>query len=318
MSITAALLAGAILAGWGAPAALRRLTALARDPLAALICWLASIAAVLGTFTAGTALLLLPGHGPTGSLAEVVSGCWAALRHGQLPALDEVAGLPAAAIVLVLVARFGHAARGRLRARRRTYRTHVDVLNILGHHEPGPSPVVWLEHPEPVAYSLGGRPGLVVVTTGMRRLPARALDAVLCHERAHLRGRHHALVTVTDALAAAVPFVPLFRHALTATRLLVELVADAAAVRACGRSAVRAALLALTGAAGSGGPAPALAMADHEITTRLQRLTDPAPPPGPGHRALTRAAAALAPAVSPGLLGLGTIVLAVALSCPIA
>ena len=45
--------------------------------------------------------------------------------------------------------------------------------------------------------------GTIVATTGVRHLEAETRDAVLAHERAHLSGRHHALVLVVTALGLA-------------------------------------------------------------------------------------------------------------------
>jgi len=173
--------------------------------------------------------------------------------------------------------------------------------------------MLWLDHTEPLAYSLAGRPGLVVASTGLNGLPAEQVTAVLSHERAHLRGRHHLLTSMTEALAKAVPFVPLFREAAAAVGLLVELAADAAAVRACGPHAVRAALLAL-----DGGRAPdeALAIAGDAVPLRLQQIGQPRPSKTLARRVVTRTTTGLVLAAVPGLLGLSAVMLAAALSCP--
>ncbi|WP_245719002.1 M48 family metalloprotease [Micromonospora rhizosphaerae] len=84
-----------------------------------------------------------------------------------------------------------------------------------------------------MAYSQGG-PRLTVLGTGARSLPPAQLAAVLSHERAHLRGRHHLLVTVVKGLAAAAPCLPLTPPA--AVRLLMELrVRGSRALVLCGR-----------------------------------------------------------------------------------
>jgi Zn-dependent protease with chaperone function len=57
-----------------------------------------------------------------------------------------------------------------------------------------------------MAYAVPGRPGHVVVTTGMREtLSDRQFEVLLAHERAHLTGGHHRLVRVAELAAAAHP-----------------------------------------------------------------------------------------------------------------
>src|SRR6202011_4422901 len=52
---------------------------------------------------------------------------------------------------------------------------------------------------------------------------------VLAHEQAHLRCRHHLLVTMADALGAAYPMIAAFRLGREQVRVLAELSADDAA-----------------------------------------------------------------------------------------
>lgn len=87
------------------------------------------------------------------------------------------------------------------------------------------------------------------------------------HERAHLRGRHHLMVTIAEALAAA---LPLMRRSPALVRTLVEVSADSAATRSHGAGAVRPALLSM-----SAGPTPAhaLGMAPDCIALRLVVLS---------------------------------------------
>jgi beta-lactamase regulating signal transducer with metallopeptidase domain len=120
--------------------------------------------------------------------------------------------------------------------------------------------------------------------------------AVLTHEQAHLTGRHHPLLASSDALAAVLPFVPLFRRAPAAMRELVELAADVVSVRAHGIAAVRAALIVVSG---SDVPGIALAMARDAIDVRIERLRDAVPAPGRIRRALTCATTGVLAAAAP-------------------
>lgn len=312
MTIAAALMLGATLAAWTLPVLLRRLTRSVRDPTAAITWWLVSILAVLATFAVGARLLLTPGDQPTGTVADLAHTCWAVLRHGRLPELDEAVGAAGLAVLLLLFIRFTLAVTRGVRSQRRVHRAHINLIAVMGRGGLASPSVLWVDDPRPYAYSVDGRPGLVVASTALRQLPSEQVAAVFCHERAHLRGRHHLFVVLTEALAAALPWAPLFRHAPNAIRLHVEYAADAVAVRRHGSATVRAALLALTG---GHEPGHALGMAATDITLRLTRIDAPHRP-GRLHVAAGRATATLAPALTPALLGLGALIAALALTCP--
>lgn len=85
---------------------------------------------------------------------------------------------------------------------------------------------------EPVAYAAPGRPGCVVVSTGLLApLDARERQVVFAHERAHLRQGHHRYLLVGLFAAAVVPFLgPLVAR----LRLATERCADEEAVATLG------------------------------------------------------------------------------------
>ncbi len=121
-----------------------------------------------------------------------------------------------------------------------------------------------------------GRPATIVLTSGaLAVLDSAQLDAVLAHERAHLAGRHHLLITLTKALSVILPAVPLFAAGSAEVARLAEMCADDSAARDSGRHIVLAALL--TMGTGRAVPAAALAATAGAITTRVQRLLDPPP-----------------------------------------
>jgi Zn-dependent protease with chaperone function len=212
-------------------------------------------------------------------------------------------------IRLAVVAVRGH----RDRARRRS--EHLSVLRLAARRDNGSPVTLWLAHDQPLAFSMTGRPGVVVATEGLNRhLPAESVAAVLTHERAHLRGRHHLLVVITDALHAALPFVPLFRKAPMAMRELVELAADVAAVRAHGAAAVRSALLCVSGQA----PGVALAMARDAVDVRLARLRQTPEVPSRLRRTVTCGLTGTAAAVAPLLAATALLIAVGMVTCPIA
>ncbi|MCX4547698.1 M48 family metalloprotease [Streptomyces sp. NBC_01387] len=145
-----------------------------------------------------------------------------------------------------------------------------------------------LDDPAPVAFALPGAPGRIVVSTGMlRALNADERRALLAHERAHLRHRHHVFLLVLQLAAAANPLLrPLTRagaHALEcwADESAGAVVADRHLVA---RAVARAALA--TGRA----PQPALAATGGPVPQRVQALLAP---PTPLRRRLVVAVAAL-------------------------
>ena len=86
--------------------------------------------------------------------------------------------------------------------------------------------------PDVDAFALPGRPGRIVVTTGMRdALDPDLYAAMIAHERCHLDERHHHLVWLARLGAAIHPVLtPMVRH----VEYLVERAADEAAADALG------------------------------------------------------------------------------------
>ena len=198
-----------------------------------IIVWVVVLASVLATAGLGLILVLLPGHGAGGVLAAAVYNCWATVRHGGLPRLDEAVGTIGVVAASLALVRLGHVSMRDARRRRRRSGEHLDALTLIGQMDTDGT--VWIPGPRPAAFCLAGRQKLVVVaTTALEELPAPARAAVLAHERAHLAGRHHLVLAVVDAICAAMPPLPLFRTAPTAVRELAELAADDVAARRCG------------------------------------------------------------------------------------
>ncbi|MFB8118518.1 M56 family metallopeptidase [Streptomyces sp. NPDC055962] len=161
--------------------------------------------------------------------------------------------------------------------------------------------------PDPYAYALPGRRGrggLVVVSTAMMEcLGARERRALVAHERAHLTGRHHRYLLVTQLAARANPFLLPLR---TAVAYSTERWADEEAAyvvgsrRAVATAVGRAALVSHL----SPGPAvlPAFAAAG-PVPRRVAALLDPEPsaglwPPASAHLALAAVTATVGTAAS--------------------
>jgi Zn-dependent protease with chaperone function len=130
------------------------------------------------------------------------------------------------------------------------------------------------------AYTLGGRAGRVVVSHGLLGLlDDDERDAVLAHERAHLRLHHHRLLyfaqVVSTALGAAIPAAG---EAAASLARELEVIADQAAASEVGERGVVARALAkaaLATATSAPDPSPVLAFGgERDLVYRLDRLTE--------------------------------------------
>ncbi|MBB5857832.1 M56 family metallopeptidase [Amycolatopsis umgeniensis] len=251
MILAAVLLFGVVVIGWFSPRLLGRLTAGGISPGTALAWWLLTALGVLAGTLGAVLLLVLPDHGPAAAITRILHDCWAAVGHSGLPALDPVAGTFAGATVVIVTVRLAVSSARRRKRSTLLHRRHRDVLRLAGTGDERPIATLWLPDERPIAYSLGGRDGLIVASRGLAgRLTSRELNAVLAHEHAHLRGRHHLLAGCAETLGRTLRFVPLMRELPGAVRLLVEAAADRAAAAGHGPETVRSALLSIHASGG--------------------------------------------------------------------
>lgn len=247
------------------PAVLARVTWPARAPRASIVLWQSiALAAVLSAFSAGIAIasrLLVPGPDgrPTATITSEVEvlGWPLWITYVSVFALTLLIG----ARLLVAVVQVAIATR-----RRRAH--HRAVVDLVG--KPQESGLRVLDVDVPLAYCLPGVRSRVVVTEGaLMTLADKELAALLCHERAHLRARHDLVLEMFTAVHAAFPRFVRSANALDAVRLLIELLADDAAVRATGPTPLARALVACaTGRI----PAGALAAGGPTTVLRVRRL----------------------------------------------
>ncbi|MGH3969589.1 MAG: M56 family metallopeptidase, partial [Mycobacterium sp.] len=234
-TILAVLLVGPV------PALLARATWPLRAPRAAMVLWQAiAVAAVLSAFSAGIAIasrLLMPGPDgrPTATIVGDVSRLgwplWV-LYIGVFALTVLVGARLAVAVLRVAIA---------TRRRRAHHRMLVDLLGVA--HDVLPArartgaDLRVLEVAQPMAYCLPGVRSRVVVSEGtLKTLADTEVAAILSHERAHLRARHDLVLEAFTAVHAAFPRFVRSASALDAVQLLVELLADDAAVRVAGRT----------------------------------------------------------------------------------
>ncbi len=157
---------------------------------------------MFATSIGGVVLLGLPGHGGVAELLETLHSCWSTLHHGAVPELESALAVAGALTLSAIVGRLGWVAARQTRVRRTRRERYRFLMTVADSNRVAGTNVVWLDHPDPIALSVAGRPGVVAVSRGARDLlPPAALAAALEHEQAHLRGRHHLVLDVVDAAA---------------------------------------------------------------------------------------------------------------------
>ncbi|MDR7274416.1 M56 family metallopeptidase [Catenuloplanes atrovinosus] len=154
------------------------------------------------------------------------------------PVPDAVA-ITAIVLLMVALIRYGLDVRRREAVHRR--------LRETGH--PGDDGVVIADWSAPFAVAVPGRPGHVLLTTGMiRLLTPDERRVVLAHERSHLSRRHHRIAAAASTAAALNPILTPVRDSVS---YLVERWADEDAAAEVGdrhltaRSVAKAALATL-------------------------------------------------------------------------
>ncbi|MEV6349489.1 M56 family metallopeptidase [Actinoplanes sp. NPDC051851] len=184
--------------------------------------------------------------------------------------------LVAGTIVIRLLISLGRVTY-RARARRARHRMLVDLLDrVERHQELSGDEVRVLDGPLPLAYCVPGRePRVVLSDAVLRVLDAPQVDAVLAHERAHLRHRHELVMESFTAFYQAVPPPLRSRAPLDAVHELLEMVADDAARRRTGPDPLRAALARLSDAVPLAGEAAPAGRAGEARRRRLDRLDGP-------------------------------------------
>ncbi|MFF0379402.1 M56 family metallopeptidase [Actinoplanes missouriensis] len=156
----------------------------------------------------------------------------------------------------------------------RTWRRQDRLLSIAGRSD---EPVVLVPDPAAHAYAVPGRPGHVVVTTGMRdALSAEQFAALLAHEKAHLDARHHRLVRVSELASAAHPALWWVTRQVD---YLVERAADECAATVVGSRRTVAEAIGIAALAATPRPAVGLHAAGGVVPRRVSNLLRP-----PGRR----------------------------------
>ncbi|EGD42850.1 M56 family metallopeptidase [Nocardioides sp. NPDC057772] len=264
---TYAAVAGTLGAAWLRDA---RWTSLA--PRLAIAAWQAlAISVLLSLAASGLALGISFSH-VSGDVARFFSLCAENLRHGYASPGGAFTALLGLTLFLALLSRTMWCAVGVSVSDRRERAARIAAFDMVGRPDAATGALI-VEHDAPYAFCIGGRRHRVVLTSGLlAALRPDELDAVLAHEHAHLRQRHHtALVACRALFGTLAPVFPAFRTAMPLVRLYAELCADDGARRRVGPGPLRDALARL---ACNPAPAGTLAASAHDVEARLSRLRD--------------------------------------------
>jgi Zn-dependent protease with chaperone function len=283
----AALLTAVAVGSARSASALLRASWPRRSPAAAILFWqalglasgLAAIGALLAAGVAGQDTQRAGVLGGLTTIAGRLASGHAIDPHQPLlliavRAVMLTAGLALLTVLcLVLVMAFSAAIGARRRQRA--------LLSLLAHGDPKAPGALVIDYPDAAAYCLPGIRSQIVVSAGTLDLLAPAeLAAVLAHERAHVRARHDLVLIPFTSLRRAFPRSRVITQASQSVALLVEMMADDRALRVRGLVArqLATALLRFGTAETRCAPAGALAVAEGELTARVNRLLVPPPP----------------------------------------
>ena len=243
-----------------------------RTPRLAIAAWQALASSVLLAIgAAGLAMAVNLAHVRT-DLAQLLNLCAESLTLGYAGPGGTSAAIFGIATFLALLTRTGWCATTATLTDRRARATRVGALDLVGRRDMLPGALV-LDHAAPYAFCVGGRQHRVVVTTGLlNTLSDSEIAAVLEHEDAHLRQRHHlALLGCQILFATLAPFFTGFRCVMVDVRHFAELCADDSARQRVGAHHLRSALATL---ACRPAPAGALAASGTDVAARLHRLDE--------------------------------------------
>lgn len=262
-----------------------------------LVAWPAAQVVFALLWVGAVVTLAVPGHFGIHSLSEVVS-CLRVLSHGASPRVEAISGGVLAVVTVAAIVRavtIAVRSAVRMRGAREEY---LQSLRLVGARSERYPDVWWLADGRPMAFCPPGKDAGIAATTGLQAaLSGEELDAVVAHERAHRRQRHHTVVLAARALGRAFPLIPLFSRAGREVAGLVEQAADARAAQLVGARAVCSALGTLARSGPVAGPVGVLSISDSSsVGPRLSRLDS-------GHRCRSRrhhvgAAAAVAGVVA--------------------
>ena len=315
MTVPLLLVAFAVVAAATGPL-LRRGSWVDRSPRLGIFAWQALTVSIVVSLALAGLALAMPVMPTTGGLADFLQACAVVLRQQYSTPGGAALSTAGAAVAILVIGRVLYCLVAELLTARGERLKQLGSLSLISRRDAATGMLV-VDHAVPAAYCLPGRRSEIVFTTAaLGALDEEQRNAVLRHEQAHLRGRHHLILGGADALVRAFPKIPVFIVARTEMGRLVELIADDKA--AAGENNRRAVAPALVRRAEAGGaPASALAASGTATLVRVRRLAAPAAPLRRARAVLTVAAAIAMLAVPVGIAATPAMATAQAQMCPV-
>ena len=266
----ALLLAYAVTVGTLGAARLEQASWPASSPRLGMFAWQALASSVLLSLAAaGLALTMSLPH-VNADLAQFLDLCASTLQHHYASPGGFWSAAAGALIFLAVTGRAMTMTVSATLTARRDHEKRAATFNLIGEPDSTTGALV-VPCAVPYAFCIGGRHRRIVLTSGLFDvLDANQLRAVLAHERAHIRQRHHTALTISKALfRTLLPLLPHFRQAMDHANLLMELSADDSARRTVGSTPLLQALKKLS--TGTSMPGT-LAANGADIEIRMARL----------------------------------------------
>lgn len=298
MTVGAVLLIYALALGAGGGSLCRLSGWLERAPrlgvaLLLSVAWSVPVALFLAGLT-----IAVPHTALSSGVSELLGACIVRIRSAYSTPGGTVVAVAGLCLSAVIVVRATWVAGQVVQLRRTERRKQQVLIAVAGRRTPA-WPAVIVDEPRPAAYSLAGRIGTVVLTSGLLDALTRAeVAAVIAHERAHVRCRHHRLLASAAVVAGMLPALSLMRELSPVVRRLIEMQADDVAARAHARETIATALFAVATGQPAGSvpitPPSALAAGDSDAVARVRRLLLPPPMLSRRGRGVVRAGIAAA------------------------
>jgi len=253
-------------------AGLRRAKWTEHAPGLGIVAWQTLSGSVLVALLLAGLSVSVPATEMGGSLADLWHACAAAIRALYATAGGAVLHGAGATATAALAMRAAYMLVSELVGARRAREHHLMRLRLAARRQDGIGALI-VDYPSAAAYCLPGRASTIVLTSAaLAALGDGELAAVLAHERAHLRGRHHLVLGVASAMARALPFLPGLRTAKTEQARLLEMVADDKAAACEPRVTIARALVHL---AEGVVPTSVFGAADVAAVARVHRMLGP-------------------------------------------
>lgn len=239
------------------------------SPRAAVVVWFATVWSAIASAVSAAVIVALHSWSVRDTLLDLVAACMMSFhQHYAQLGMGSAAALVFLGFGLLWVVVRSLREAQRVHDIRRRQHLLLNFLGVVARR--GRVRVTVVAHPSPSVYCLPGHGGRIVVTdAATAQLTSGELEAVLHHEDAHLRGRHHWITGAAGCLRAALPFVPLVCQAQAALSFLVERLADERASRAVGPGPLLSAMVTV---AGAGTPAATLGMGGPSVARRAELL----------------------------------------------